>query len=133
MSPHLSSSWSRCEGPRPSSLYSRNRRSPIRASLYLSRNRTIGSSVRCICSPNVVLLDCSRMLSSHPLSLMFPIARSSRVYIYFFDVCLLLLPGDSDSDMPTGIHPSACVIILDEGYPGMRPHPVPICLTEMAS
>ncbi len=39
---------------------------------YLSRNRTIGSSVRCICSPSVVLLDCSRMLLSRPLSLMFP-------------------------------------------------------------
>lgn len=39
---------------------------------YLSRNRTIGSSVCCICSPNVVLLDCSHVLSSCPLSLMFP-------------------------------------------------------------
>ncbi len=27
--------------------------------------------------------------------------------------------------------PSACVIILDEGYPEMRPHPVTIRLMEM--
>ncbi|KAK0224446.1 hypothetical protein EDD85DRAFT_795886 [Armillaria nabsnona] len=46
------------------------------------------------------------------------IAWSSQVYIPSFDVCLLL-PGDSDSDMPTGIHPSAYVVILDEGYPGI--------------
>ncbi len=42
--PSLSSSWSRCEGPHPSSLYSRNQRSPIRASFLLvqkSYNRLI--------------------------------------------------------------------------------------------
>ncbi len=40
---------------------------------YLSRNHTIGLSVHCICSPSVVLLDCSHMLSSCLLSLMFPL------------------------------------------------------------
>ncbi len=50
---------------------------------YLSRNRTIGSSVHCICSPNVVLLDCSRMLSSRPLSLMFP-SHGPRECTYIF-------------------------------------------------
>ncbi len=50
---------------------------------YLSRNCTIGSSVHCICSPSIVLLDCSCMLSSHPLSLMFP-SPSPRECTYIF-------------------------------------------------